>query len=52
MEQPAELDTLPENSQLTDVGETVAKNYGKYYDLVTRYKAWQDWAEKQGKANQ
>jgi hypothetical protein len=30
----------------------ITENYAMYYDLVTKYKAWQDWATKEKEANQ
>ena len=53
MESPKDLNTLPENkdTKLSDVATTITENYAMYYDLVTRYKAWQDWAKKQKELN-
>jgi hypothetical protein len=53
MESPPELNSLPENKdiKLSDVGTTITKNYAMYYDLMMKYKAWQDWAKKQKELN-
>ena len=53
MESPPELNSLPENknTKLSDVGTTITENYAMYYDLMMKYKAWQDWAKKQKELN-
>ena len=52
MEAPPELNSLPENdAKLSELTTIIVENYALYYDLVTRYKAWQDWAKKQKDAN-
>lgn len=32
-----------DKKQLSDLIENAAHNYGKYYELEIKYKAWQEW---------
>ena len=42
------LETLPNDKrQLSDLIDNATYNYGKYYELEARVKAWQDWYEVQ-----
>lgn len=48
MEPAPELKTLPDDKKtLTDLLENANENYGYYYDVVERYKSWQDWYKQQ-----
>jgi len=42
------LKTLPDDKKtLTDLLENANDNYGVYYDVVERYKSWQEWYKQQ-----
>jgi hypothetical protein len=47
--EPAQnLKSLPENKKtLADLLENANDNYGSYYELKTKYEAWQEWYNKQ-----
>jgi hypothetical protein len=53
MESPPDLTSLPENKniKLSDVATIISENYSKYYELVTKYKTWQEWAKQQKELN-
>lgn len=38
-----------ENPELSDLITNASDNYGKYYELDIKYKAWQDWYNTQKK---
>ena len=38
-----------EKPELSDLISNASDNYGKYYELETKYKAWQDWYNTQKK---
>lgn len=33
----------PEQNELSDLITNANENYGKYYELLEKYNAWQDW---------
>jgi hypothetical protein len=38
-----------DKKQLSDLIDNATYNYGNYYELETKYKAWQDWYNSQKK---
>ena len=46
MQQPDTLKTLPSNSTLIDVSETVTQNYATYHRLTEQLKALQEWVQR------
>lgn len=46
MQQPDTLKTLPSNSTLIDVSETVTQNYATYHRLAEQLKALQEWVQR------
>ena len=38
-----------DKKQLSDLIDNATTNYGNYYELETRFKAWQDWYNSQKK---
>lgn len=50
MEPAPDLKQLgPDKKTLADLLENANENYGLYYDLSDRYKAWQQWYKEQKK---
>jgi hypothetical protein len=48
LEPAPSLKTLPDDKKtLTDLLENANDNYGIYYDVVERYKSWQEWYKQQ-----
>jgi len=48
MEAPVGLTPLDtDKREISDLLENVAENYGQYYILEIKYKAWQDWYQQQ-----
>ena len=48
MEPAPALKILPEDKKtLTDLLENANDNYGTFYDVVERYKSWQEWYNQQ-----
>jgi hypothetical protein len=44
MEPAPNLKQLPDNKKtLTDLLENANENYGIYFDVLERYKSWQEW---------
>jgi hypothetical protein len=44
MEPAPTLKQLPDNKKtLTDLLENANENYGIYFDVLERYKSWQEW---------
>lgn len=44
------LETLPtDKRELSDLIDNATNNYGKYYELEIKYKAWQEWYNSQKK---
>lgn len=41
------LNTLPEDSKLSDVAKTVTQNYTLYHECVIKHDAWIDWYQQQ-----
>ena len=41
------LQTLPDESKLSDVAKTVTQNYTLYYECVIKHDAWIDWYQQQ-----
>jgi len=37
------LQKLPDHAKLSDVANTVAVNYGTYYECAVKSDAWQEW---------
>jgi hypothetical protein len=48
VQQPcSELEKLQPGAKLSDVAQTVAKNYTKYYECAVKLEAWQRWYSEQ-----
>lgn len=46
MQSPESLKTLPSESTLIDVSETVTRNYATYHRLAEQLKALQEWVQR------
>ena len=50
LEPTSNLQPLPENKKtLTDLIENANENFGTYYQLKSKYEAWQEWYNSQKK---
>jgi hypothetical protein len=50
LEQASNLQPLPEDKKtLTDLLENANENFGTYYQLKSKYEAWQEWYNSQKK---
>lgn len=49
MTAPPELKEVAAGASASTVFETVIENYGTYYEVANRLKAWQKWYEEQKK---
>ncbi len=47
LEKCAPLNTLPEDSKLSDVAKTVTQNYTLYHECAIKQDAWIDWYQQQ-----
>jgi hypothetical protein len=48
VQQPCpQLQQLGQNPKLSDVAQTVAKNYTQYYECAVKLEAWQRWYTEQ-----
>ena len=53
MSQTEPLEPLPaDKRELSDLIDNATYNYGKYYELEVKYKAWQEWYESQKKIHE
>lgn len=46
MQSPESLKTLPSESTLIDVSETVTRNYATYHRLAEQLKSLQEWVQR------
>ena len=50
LEQASNLQPLPEDKKtLTDLIQNANENYGTYYQIKSKYEAWQEWYNSQKK---